>query len=62
MPDFANARSVRNALEQARMRQANRLLARSGKSVTKKDLMTIKAEDILASRVFKESIPDCVVA
>lgn len=62
MPDFANARSVRNALEQARMRQANRLLARGGERVTKQDLMTIKAEDILASRVFKESIPDCVVA
>ena len=46
MPDFANARSVRNALEQARMRQANRLLVMGGKSVTKKDLMTIKAEDI----------------
>lgn len=62
MPDFANARSVRNVLEQARMRQANRLLAKGGKSVTKKDLMTIEAEDILVSRVFKQSIPDCVVA
>lgn len=62
MSDFADARSVRNALEQARMRQANRLLARGGKSVTKKDLMTIEAEDILASRVFKESTSDCVVA
>lgn len=58
----ANARSVRNDLEQARLRQANRLLARGGKSVTKKDLMTIKAEDIEREPVFKESIPDCVVA
>ena len=48
--------------EQAQMRQANRLLARGGKSVTKKKLMTIEAEDILGSRVFKESIPDFVVA
>ena len=40
----------------------NRLLAKGGKSVTKKDLMTIEAEDILGSRVFKESIPDFVVA
>jgi probable Rubsico expression protein CbbX len=51
---FANARSIRNALDRARLRQANRLFAGSGKSLTKVDLMTIEAEDILASRVFKE--------
>ena len=54
MEHFANARSVRNALDRARLRQANRLFADSKKSVTKIDLMTIEAEDILASRVFKE--------
>ncbi len=54
LPHFANARSIRNALDRARLRQANRLFADSKKSVTKLDLMTIEAEDILASRVFLE--------
>ena len=54
MDHFANARSIRNALDRARLRQANRLFADSGKTVTKLDLMTIHAEDILASRVFQE--------
>lgn len=58
MPHFANARSVRNALERARLRLANRLFVNSGKQLTKKDLITIEAEDILASRVFEEGIPD----
>lgn len=57
MPRFANARSVRNALDRARLRQANRLFAKGGK-VSKADLVTIEAEDILASRVFTEDIPD----
>lgn len=55
---FANARSVRNALDRARLRQANRLFSSSGKALTKIDLMTIEAEDILASRVFQEGQPD----
>jgi len=54
MEHFANARSVRNALDRARLRQANRLFAGSGKKLTKVDLMTLEAEDILASRVFSE--------
>ena len=58
LPHFSNARSVRNALDRARLRQANRLFARSGKSLTKTDLMTIEAEDILASRVFQEGVAD----
>jgi hypothetical protein len=57
-PNFSNARSVRNALDRARLRQANRLFAGGGKRLTKKDLMTIEPEDIRASRVFRESIPD----
>ena len=57
MPRFSNARSVRNALDRARLRQANRLVARGGR-LSKLDLMTIEAEDILASRVFTENIPD----
>ena len=48
---FANARSIRNALDRARLRQANRLFATSGK-LSKTDLMTLEAEDIRASRVF----------
>ena len=52
MEHFANARSVRNALDRARLRQANRLFASHSKNLTKADLMTLEAEDILASRVF----------
>ncbi|MHB1083974.1 MAG: CbbX protein [Thiobacillus sp.] len=55
---FANARSVRNALDRARLRQANRLFANASKSLSKIDLMTLEAEDILASRVFLEGKPD----
>ena len=53
-PHFANARSVRNALDRARLRQANRLFERRGAMLSKLDLMTIEPEDILASRMFKE--------
>jgi probable Rubsico expression protein CbbX len=52
-PRFSNARSVRNALDRARLRQANRLLAKGG-SISRIDLMTLEAEDILGSRVFQE--------
>jgi probable Rubsico expression protein CbbX len=55
---FANARSVRNALDRARLRQANRLFLGAKKNLTKTDLMTLEAEDILASRVFKEGALD----
>ena len=51
---FSNARSVRNALDRARLRQANRLFNTKGRALTKEDLMTLEADDILASRVFKE--------
>lgn len=55
-PNFANGRSVRNALDRARMRQAIRLFetAESGRKLTKGDLVTIEAGDILASRVFDD--------
>ena len=55
---FANARSVRNALDRARLRQANRLFSGTKKSLSKTDLITLEAEDILASRVFLESTSD----
>src|ERR1700694_5135011 len=53
-PRFANARSVRNGLERARLRQANRLVSEQGKLVTRDDLMRIEADDILKSRLFTE--------
>ena len=51
-PHFANARSVRNALDRARLRQASRLFADRNRALTADDLSTIEAPDILASRVF----------
>jgi len=56
LPFFANARSIRNAIDRARMRQANRLFKRMGSPLTKMDLMTIEAEDIVASRVFQGEV------
>jgi probable Rubsico expression protein CbbX len=61
-PHFANARSVRNALDRARLRQASRLLSRGVRgSVTKDDLVTLEEADIRASRVFANP-PDSDVA
>ncbi len=51
-PHFANARSVRNALDRARLRQASRLVAATGRAVSRDDLATITAADLRASRVF----------
>ncbi len=51
-PHFANARSVRNALERARLRQASRLFADRERVLTRDDLTAITAADIRASRVF----------
>jgi probable Rubsico expression protein CbbX len=56
LPHFANARSVRNAIDRARLRQANRLFNQGGQ-LSRHDLMTISAEDILASRVFRAELP-----
>ena len=50
-PNFANARSIRNALDRARLRQASRLFVRRG-AITPADLMTLEPADLLASRVF----------
>lgn len=52
-PHFANARSVRNALDRARLRQASRLFADRERALTAEDLTTITASDILASRLFQ---------
>jgi probable Rubsico expression protein CbbX len=54
-PHFANARSIRNALDRARLRQANRIFRQAmdgNASVDAAALSTICAEDIRASRVF----------
>jgi probable Rubsico expression protein CbbX len=51
-PHFANARSVRNALDRARLRQASRLFHERDKALTAEDLTTIASADIRASRVF----------
>lgn len=54
-PRFSNARSVRNALERARLRQASRLLDSDNAKVGKKDLVVLKSEDFIKSRVFTDS-------
>ena len=51
-PHFANARSVRNALDRARLRQASRLFREADKAHSAEDLSTLSAADIRASRVF----------
>ncbi len=54
-PHFANARSVRNALDRMRLRQASRLFADRDRELTREDLTTLEPPDIRASRVFDSS-------
>jgi AAA lid domain len=56
-PRFAHGRSVRNAIERARLRHANRIydLARAGAEPEVGDLARIEAQDILKSSVFGEA-------
>ena len=59
-PHFANARSIRNALDRARLRQANRLFndaIEHKKETTAADLSLITEADIRASRVFSKIVP-----
>ena len=56
LPFFANARSIRNALDRLRLRQANRLFSRLDQPLSRDDLTTIEVEDVLASRVFQGEI------
>jgi probable Rubsico expression protein CbbX len=51
-PHFANARSVRNALDRMRLRQASRLFADRERVLDEADLTTLAPADIRASRVF----------
>ena len=53
-PLFANARSIKNALDRARMRQANRIFESRGQILTKKELVNLEAQDILQSTVFND--------
>ena len=53
-PHFANGRSIRNALDRIRLRHATRLFANDA-SLTRDDLVTLHAQDILASRVFTQA-------
>jgi probable Rubsico expression protein CbbX len=50
-PRFAHGRSIRNAIDRARLRQASRLFE-SDRVLERDELMTIEAEDILKSSVF----------
>jgi hypothetical protein len=56
-PHFANARSVRNALDRARLRQASRLFAQAEVAHSAEDLSTLNAADLRASRVFAQAAP-----
>lgn len=56
-PLFANARSIKNALDRARMRQANRIFETSADvTLMKSDLVTIEANDIRQSRIFDSAL------
>jgi len=57
-PRFANARSVRNAVERARLRHASRLFDGSAALVSRSDLVRLEPEDFLASRVFQQPAED----
>lgn len=52
LPHFANGRSIRNALDRARLRQANRLVRDRNAALTVEDFITLAEADIRASRVF----------
>ena len=54
LPLFANARTISNAIDTARMRHANRMFNSGDKVLTKADLVTIEAEDIRESSLFTE--------
>jgi probable Rubsico expression protein CbbX len=56
LPLFANARTITNALDAARMRHANRMFNSGEKILTKSDLVTIEADDIRQSSLFTEII------
>ena len=56
LPFFANARSIRNALDRLRLRHANRLFSHRGQPLSREALITIEASDVFASRVFQGEV------
>ena len=54
MPLFANARTISNAIDTARMKHANRMFNSGGSILTKSDLVTIEVEDVRGSGLFEE--------
>ena len=56
MPLFANARTISNAIDTARMRHANRMFNSGDKILTKSDLVTLQADDIRESSLFSEFV------
>src|SRR6202044_1389 len=53
-PLFSNARSIRNALDRMRLRQANRLVSDLDRMLTAEDITSLEASDVLGSRVFSK--------
>lgn len=53
-PHFANARSIRNALDRTRLRQANRIFEMSQGPISVSELSIIRESDVRASRVFND--------
>jgi probable Rubsico expression protein CbbX len=53
-PFFSNARSIRNAVDRIRLRQADRLVSDLDRMLDVADLETIDPADVLASRVFSD--------
>ncbi|MEC8096897.1 RuBisCo activase [Synechococcus sp. A18-25c] len=53
LPFFANARSIRNAIERLRLRHANRLFSTRTQLLDRDALSTIEASDVRSSRVFQ---------
>jgi len=54
LPLFANARTINNAIDTARMRHANRMFNSGNAILTKSDLVTVEAQDITESSLFSE--------
>jgi probable Rubsico expression protein CbbX len=52
-PLFSNARSIRNALDRIRLRQAKRLVSELDRVLTSAEVTSIEAADVLGSRVFQ---------
>ena len=54
LPLFANARTISNAIDAARMRHANRMFNSGDAILTKSDLVTLTVQDITESSLFSE--------